>query len=159
MQIFFQAILQLCCNGAYLPLWTGWSSSAGCCSLPGSNVRTGGHNNETVNLLIKTIEWFIVLLNHITDLGYDYPCRWYQCRGRQSLSVTQDGGLIIATRHKLATWPRSELGRRRCTSAIAESRKPSLSHGRSGRYGEGGKFSRVGRPGDRTAGGEVVRNA
>ena len=98
------------------------------------------HNNETVILLTKTIKWFIVLSKHITYLGYNYPCRWYRCRGRQSSSATEDGGLTIAARHKLAAWPRSESGRRRCTSAIAESRKPSLSHGRSGRYGEGDRF-------------------
>ena len=146
----------------FLLLWSSWSSSAGCCSLPGSNVRTG----EVVIMrrsfyLMKTIGWIIALLKTYTCLRYNYPCRWYRCRGRRSSSDAQDGGLIIPTRYKLAAWPRSKLGRRRCTSAIVESRKPSLSHGRSDRYGEGegDRFSRVGWPGERTAGGEVVRNA
>ena len=87
------------CNGAYLLLWSSSSSSAGCCSLPGSNVRTGE----------------VVIM-------------------RRSFYLMK----TIPTEPETFPFPRSV---------------------RTVWWGGGGRFSRVGWPGERTAGGEVVRNA
>ena len=53
-------------------------------------------------------------------------------RGRP---LVQRWRLPIPTRYMLTAWPRAVMGWRRCSSADADSRKPYLSHGRSGRYG------------------------
>ena len=122
----------------------------------GRNVRTG----EVVITKQHVINKNNRMVYCPTQTYMSTMCRYLWCSWRSS-SGTKDGGLTIATRHKLTAWSRSVWADGAAPRLLPSPGNLPFSHGQPGLYGdgEGGRFSRVGCPDERTAGGGVIRNA